>query len=211
MQKIREKLDARGILDGKHYILTFAGAGTNGYINNTEMGNLKNYVDYANIMTYDIHGTWDRYTDLNSPLYRNSDSSPQYKWSVDDAINTWLNAGFPAEKIVMGIPFYGYVYNAVGSTNNGLYQTYSGGASISYANIVANYLNKVGFIRYFHAESKVPWLFNGATYISYDDEQSIGLKAQYIKTKGLGGAMVWELSQDPNRVLLNALYNNLNN
>jgi chitinase len=55
----------------------------------------------------------------------------------------------------------------------------------------------------------VPWLFNGSTFISYDDEQSMGLKAQYIKNKGLGGAMIWELSQDPNRVLLNSLYNGL--
>ncbi|MBC8060487.1 MAG: glycoside hydrolase, partial [Clostridiaceae bacterium] len=44
---------------------------------------------------------------------------------------------------------------------------------------------------------------------NYDDEQSMGQKAQYIKSKGLGGAMVWELSQDPNRVLLSALYKGL--
>jgi chitinase len=55
----------------------------------------------------------------------------------------------------------------------------------------------------------VPWLFNGSTFISYEDEQSIGAKAQYIKNKALGGAMIWELSQDPNKVLLNALYNGL--
>jgi chitinase len=55
----------------------------------------------------------------------------------------------------------------------------------------------------------VPWLFNGSTFIAYDDEQSIGLKASYIKSKGLAGGMIWELSQDPNRILLDALYNGL--
>jgi chitinase len=55
----------------------------------------------------------------------------------------------------------------------------------------------------------VPWLFNGSTFITYEDEQSMNLKAQYIKSKGLSGAMIWELSQDPNRVLLNALYDGL--
>lgn len=55
----------------------------------------------------------------------------------------------------------------------------------------------------------VPWLFNGFTFISYDDEQSMGLKAQYIKSKGLGGAAIWELSQDPNKVLLGSLYTGL--
>lgn len=75
--------------------------------------------------------------------------------------------------------------------------------------IAANFLNAPGFVRYFHSESMVPWLFNGTTFISYDDEQSIGLKAGYIKTNGLAGAMIWELSQDPDRVLLNSLYSSL--
>ena len=109
----------------------------------------------------------------------------------------------------MGVPFYGYLFKAVGDINHGLYQTYSGSASISYANIAANYLNAPGYVRYFHEESKVPWLFNGSTFITYEDAESMGLKAQYIKSKGLGGAMIWELSQDPNRVLLNAIYNGL--
>jgi chitinase len=110
----------------------------------------------------------------------------------------------------MGVPFYGYIYKAVANANNGLYQTYSGCSSISYANIAANYLNAPGFVRYFHNESMVPWLFNGSTFITYEDEQSIGLKAQYIKSRGLAGAMIWELSQDPDGILLNALNQGLN-
>jgi chitinase len=93
--------------------------------------------------------------------------------------------------------------------NNGLYQTYSGSSSISYANIAANYLKAAGYTRYFHTQSLVPWLFNGSTFITYEDDISMRYKADYIKSKGLAGAMIWELSQDPDRVLLNALYNNL--
>lgn len=209
LKKLRERLDARGLLDGNKYILTFAGASGNTYINNTELGILNQYVDFANLMTYDIHGTWDNYTDFNAPLYNNSDTSQQLKWSVDASVNAWLKTGFPAEKLVMGVPFYGYKYNSVTNLNKGLYQTYSGGSSISYSSIAANYLNTTGYVRYFHSQSMVPWLFNGSTFISYEDEQSIALKAQYIMTKGLGGAMIWELSQDPNKILLNSLYINL--
>ena len=209
MKKLREKLDLRGAADGKHYILTFAVAAGSWYINNIELSLVQPYVDYVNLMTYDIHGTWEAYTDFNAPLYNNNDVSPQDKWSVDASVNVWLKAGFPKEKIVMGVPFYGYIYKAVTNINHGLYQTYSGGASISYVNIAANYINAPGFVRYFHPESMVPWLFDGSTFITYEDEQSMGLKAQYIKTKGLGGAMIWELSQDPNAVLLNSLFNGL--
>lgn len=209
MKKLREKIDARGKKDGKDYILTFAGASSNSYLKNIELSKLEQYIDYANIMTYDIHGTWDAYSDFNAPLYKNSDSSPQYKWSVDQGINAWLKAGISPEKIVMGVPFYGYIYKEVGNTNKGLYKKYSGSSSISYENVIKNYLNKSGYKRYFHSESKVPWLFNGSTFISYEDKQSIGLKAKYIKSKGLGGAMIWELSQDPQKVLLETLYNDM--
>jgi chitinase len=210
LQTLRKKLDTQEAIDGKEYLLSFAGAPDIGFVNHTELGLIQSYVDYANLMTYDIHGTWDSYTDFNAPLYRNSDTSPQYKWSVDEGVRTWINANFPKEKIVMGVPFYGYIYNSVPNVKYGLYQRYAGGSSISYSQIAANYLNAPGYVRHFHPESMVPWLFNGSTFITYEDPESMQKKAEYINTNGLGGAMIWELSQDPNRILLNALYNGLN-
>lgn len=209
LKTLRGKLDQQSALDGKTYLLTMAGGAGAWYVNNTELGILHKYIDFGNIMTYDIHGTWDTYTDFGAPLYNNKDTSPQYKWSVDSGVKAWLNAGFPAEKLVVGVPFYGYRYNSVTNANHGLYQKYSGGSSISYANVVANFLNTSGFVRYYHTESMVPWLFDGTTFISYEDEQSMGLKGNYIKSNALGGAMIWELSHDPNRVLLNALHQGL--
>jgi len=206
--KLRERLTARTSVTGKQYLLTIAGASGDWYINNTELSLIHPYLDYANIMTYDIHGPWDPYTDFNAPLYNNTDTSPQDKWSVDASVNAWLKTGIPADKLVVGVPFYGYKYTSVSNASNGLYQTYSGCSSIPYSAIASSYLN-AGYVRYFHQQSMVPWLFNGSTFISYDDEQSMGYKAQYIKSKALGGAAIWELSQDPNKVLLGALYNGL--
>lgn len=209
LQKIREKLDTRGVIDQKHYLLTIAGGAGGSYANNVELSLIHQYLDYATIMTYDLHGTWDSFTDLHAPLYNNNDISPQYKGSVDTSLNPWYQASFPKDKLVIGIPFYGYQYSSVKNTNNGLYQTFKGANSLSYHSIVTNYLNKPGYTRYFHSQSMVPWLYNGSTFISYEDAQSIGIKADYIKSKGMGGAMIWELSQDPNKILLNALYDGL--
>ncbi len=209
MRKLREKLDERGKIDGKHYLLTFAGATNNDYLNNIELDKLAEYVDYVNVMTYDIHGPRDQFTDFNAPLFTNSDRSPQYKWSVDEGITNWIKTGFPRDKMVMGIPFYGYEYKDVPDINYGLYQPFSHGNSISYSDIVKNYIDDPNFVHFFHKESKVPWLFDGFTFISYDNKKSIGYKAKYIKDKGLGGAMIWELGQDYEGVLLNSLYNDL--
>ncbi len=209
MHKLREKLDAQEAVDGKQYILSFAGAAGSWYLNNIESNKLLQYVDYVNLMTYDLHGSWDRYADFNAPLYNNNDSSPQYKISVDQSVRTWLAAGLPADKLIMGVPFYGYLYKSVPDINNGLYQTHSGAQSIDYSDIMANYLYVPGLDHNYHSESKAKWLFNGSTFISYEDEEAMTLKAEYIKSKGLGGAMIWELSQDTTHVLIKALYNGL--
>jgi len=141
MQVLREKLDAREAVDGKQYILSFAGAAGSWYLKNVEADKLSQYVDYVNVMTYDIHGTWETLTDFNAPLYVDSTSEgAQYKTSVDTSILAWINAGMPREKVIMGIPFYGYIYKSVANINDGLYQTYSGANAISFANIAANYL-----------------------------------------------------------------------
>lgn len=209
LKTLREKLDARGAVDQKAYLLTIAGGAGSGFINNTEVSAFHQYLDYANIMTYDIHGTWDKYTDFNAPLYNNGDNSLQYKWSADAAVGAWIEKGFPKEKIVLGIPFFGHIYHQVTNINRGLYQTFSDGKSISYGDIASKYLNSSDFTRYYHGESKVPWLYDGSTFISYEDEGSVTLKIEYINTKGLGGAFVWELSQDPNQVLLDEINRSL--
>lgn len=209
LKKIREKLDAQGMIDQKHYLLTIAGGTESSYLNNIEISKIPQYLDYANIMAYDLHGTWDAYTDLLAPLYLNSDVSPQYKSSVDSAVQLWINAAVPSDKLVIGIPFYGYLYASVNNSNNGLYQSYQGANSISYRSIAENYLSKPEFKRFFHSQSLTPWLFNGSIFITYEDPQSIAYKTSYIKSKNLGGAMIWELSQDSNGVLLNTLYNGM--
>lgn len=209
LQKIREKLDIQGTKDNTHYLLTIAGGADSSYVKNVELAKIAPYLDYATIMTYDLHGMWDSYTDLHAPLYDNTDVSPQYKTSADSAVNSWLNASFPSDKLILGIPFYGYIYSSVINTNNGLYQKYSGANSISYQLIVNNYLNKQSYTRNFHSQSLSPWLFNGSVFISYEDKESISHKMAYLKSKNLGGATAWELSQDSNGELLNAIYNGI--
>jgi chitinase len=41
-----------------------------------------------------------------------------------------------------------------------------------------------------------PWLFDGSTFWTYDDELSIAAKIKYAKQRALGGVMIWELSGD---------------
>ena len=210
MTAIREKLDAQEAVDGHRYLLTFAGASGTFYTRQTELDKLGDSVDYAVIMAYDMHGAWPgSLTDFNAPLYTPSENSPQYKWSGNAAVRLWESSGFPKSKIVMGVPFYGIRFSGVPNVNNGLYQTFTSGGSISYDKIVSSYLSNSAYKRFVHVDALVPWLFNGSTFISYDDPQSIAAKAQYIRDTGLGGAAVWELSQNADGTMLRTLYDNM--
>lgn len=209
MEELRRQLDAQGEEDGKEYLLTFAGAAASYYTNNIELHRLHPLVDFINLMTYDLTGPWEPTTGLNSPLSRQPGAPLQPGWSIQDAVQLYRSYGVPAEKINVGVPFYGYRFEGVANHSNGLFQSYREGAAVPYYTIQK--LAESGeFTRYWHGEAKVPYLFHGGTFIAYDDPQSMAAKAKFIREMGLGGAMIWEISQDaPNRELLIALHSGL--
>jgi chitinase len=122
----------------------------------------------------------------------------------------FLEEGVPRDTLVVGMPFYGRGFTGVPGTNHGLYQSFTGTVSANYHTIVSDYLPT--YQRHWHEEAEVPWLYHpgSGTMLSYDDPESIGRKAGYIKEQGLGGAMFWELSgDDAESSLLNAIASRL--
>ena len=209
MKTLREKLNTAAIKDSKKYYLSFAGGCGTWHANNMELSLLSQYVDFATIMTYDIHAAWETVTDFNAPLFTQSAVTGNIKWSVNDGVNLWLSRGFPANKLAMGIPFYGYAFSGVTNKNNGLYQKFTSGKSISYNSILSSYGVANGYNLFRSSETKVPWLWNGSTFVSFDDTISVATKAQYAVSKNLAGTAIWEISQDTSGALLSAIYNNL--
>ncbi|WP_379134727.1 glycosyl hydrolase family 18 protein [Paenibacillus sp. sgz500958] len=220
LQKIREKLNAAGAADGKTYLLTIASGAGPAYVQNNNLSGIASVVDWINIMTYDFNGSWNTTTGHNAPLYydpaaANSGLTEPANYNIDKAVTSYLQAGVPASKLVLGMPFYGRGWGGAPSTGNGQYKVSTGisstgtweRGSYDFYDLEANYINKNGYTRYWNNVSKVPYLYNPSnqTYISYDDVESFGYKTSYIKSKGLAGAMFWETSGDRNRTLQNKL------
>ena len=80
-----------------------------GYLNCIEPQAVAQVVDHIFLMTYDFYGPWSSRSGFNAPLY--APSSAQ-SGSVDNAVTTWLSRGVAAEKLVLGMPLYGYIYQA---------------------------------------------------------------------------------------------------
>ena len=215
LKEFRTQLDALGRTDAKHYDLSIAAPAGPTVIPNLEIAELGATLDWMNLMSYDFHGSWDPITGHNAPMIVGSKDMAA-KFSITDAVNAYIWAGFPASKLVLGVPFYGRGWQNVSSTAGGLYQpgtaatvgTWENGV-FDYTDIRANYLPKM--TRYWDSEAQVPYLYDPVSklWISYDDAQSIKVKADFIKAKGLGGAMIWEISGDRNNELLDTLVTNL--
>ncbi|WP_372661448.1 glycosyl hydrolase family 18 protein [Cohnella sp.] len=221
LKEIREKLNTAQKEDGKTYLLTIAGGAFPGYVQNTEMDQIAKHLDWVNLMTYDFHGDWENVSNHQAPLYMDPKDPVAYnaKGNINSTIYTYLKAGIPANKLILGIPLYGRSWTGCDITNQGLYQSCKGVADGVLADGIHEYgnlenqgwINGKGFVRYWSNTAKVPWLLNKSTgtFITYEDPESIAYKAKYIKSKGLGGAMFWEINQDFNHTLQSKLYQSL--
>ena len=196
LQELRTRLDRQGRRDGKDYALTIAGAAGSWYLNQIEAVKVADIVDHIFLMGYDLHGPWEKYADFNAPLYTPSGASPQGRTGVAASLEAYLKKGVPAEKIVLGMPLYGYAYQGVSSKSNGLYSTYTSVRSVSYRTLKRSYLSNAAYRQLRHGEAQVPYLYGNGTFVSYDDAASLAAKAALARSLGLGGIGFWELSQD---------------
>jgi len=218
LKAIRDQLDEQGKLDNRtgtnHYLLTAATGGDTAFVKHTELGNAQKYLDYVNIMTYDLYHGNDKQTGHHSPLYQSDKGAHHARNGSATAVEDHIRAGVPANKLVLGLPFYGRGWADARDQNNGLYQPAPGKHSfISYDELASKFINKNGFTRHWDDEAKAPYLWNptSRTFISYADAESFKHKVDYVKSKHLAGVMFWEYIYDLQQKspLLNALVQDL--
>ncbi|XP_055374479.1 probable endochitinase [Condylostylus longicornis] len=168
---------------------------------------LSKYLDFINIMAYDLHGSWDDITGINAPLYSgDSDiTAKQKQLNVHNCVQYWLKQGAPANKIILGVPLYGRTFTlenthktAPGSpiSGGGNAGQYTGQAGFLGYNEICEKLEKGNWNQKWDEKQKVPYAFSGNQWVGYDNEKSLALKAQYVNEHNLGGIMVWSLETD---------------
>ncbi len=207
----RRALDQAGRRENKHYLLTIAAPADPTLARNFELDALARIFDFINIMTYDYH-TAGKIAHFNAPLGP-AEGDPTPTSTVRTTVDAYLAAGVPKAKLVLGVPFFGYGYGGVDAGRNGLFQPARRNGfeqppapdpwigAVRYRLIAA--ATRSGFTRYWEPKAGVPWLYNARTrtWITYDDAQSLALKADLVRERGLGGVMIWELSGDDGTLL----------
>lgn len=172
------------------------------YIDSIEPERMAEVLDYVCLMTYDLKCGFHALSGHHTALY--SSTGDVFRNSCDQALRLFESAGFPKEKLLMGAAFYSRKWEDVPDRYHGFLQLTKtgGGYGPNYDKLADEYINKNGYVRYWDDEAKAPFLFNGSTFISYDDEESLAHKCAYVKREDIGGIFYWCHSGDTKGVLL---------
>ena len=209
LQELRGALDALGEKNGKRYGLSTAVPANNTFTRDIDVKKAAEFIDSFKLMAYDYYGSWSGTTGHNANLYRSSYGG---SWSTNDAVNVYLNAGVPPEKITLGAAFYGRSWDGVKPGTNtdapGLFRSgpFTGTSTYEWIDINRYILqSSTDYIRYWDNAAKAPFLYNGSRWISYTDQEQLKAIKRYVKEKKLAGVFVWEYSQDMKADLLRIL------
>ncbi|MCY6959892.1 glycosyl hydrolase family 18 protein [Clostridium sp. ZC22-4] len=219
LKDLREALNNAGREDNKYYELTAAVGCGKDKIEKTEPEKYSEYLDFINIMTYDMNGAWENVTGHQSPLYKNPYDNHENQlvreyYNVDTAMKLFESYGIPKDKLVVGSPYYSRGWKGVKNDGPikelpGLFATATGGAKGTwdggraagcnpYHYIKGTLEKDSSFKKYRDPYSKVPYLYSeskGEMY-TYEDEISLGEKVKYVKDNNYGGIIFWELAGD---------------
>lgn len=175
MKQLKETL-------GDKYLLTYAGyvkdkqETTDGW-RYIDIVAVDPYVDFVNIMTYDMD---------EAPRHHSALNAPNAYSDCSRAIQTYLDAGVNPNKLVLGIPFYGRC-------------SFSTSPTILNYNKIILLDTKSYKIENWDDVASVPYVtYNGSFYCGYDNKKSIAIKGEWIKNLGLKGMMYWDYNGDDN-------------
>ena len=207
LEEMRRVFDESG---NSHLMLTIAVGNDSYFIENTQMDRVAKCLDYVSVMTYDMRGCSDKITGHHTNVYKYADALERRAHrSAEHSVEIYTKAGVPANKLVIGGAFYSRMWKNTlcenGVTDGLSCKADPGNYGPSYAELKEGYIDKNGFSSYYDEKAGAAYLFDGSTFISYDNELSLKEKCRFVKEKGLLGVMYWEHSCDVTGELLNAL------
>lgn len=167
------------------YLLTAALPASKAILQNIDMRRSAEYLDVVNLMAYDFYGPWTPRSGHHAQLYAMNKDEP----SGAGGVQHLMAAGVPPKKILFGIPLFGRSFLHVtgpGHKNRG-----SGGEDGSFE---YNTLPRRGTKEQVDKRSCAAQCVGGdGGFITYDNPDTVKMKATFCKQKGLGVSLIHSL------------------
>lgn len=166
-----------------------------------DIKNLQKSVDWFNIMSYDIHGSWDIDNDFTGPFVNSHTNLTEIQLALD---LLWRNDIDP-DKVVLGMAFYSRSFTFVdsGCTEPGCLVSSGGNAGecshttgvLLHAEI-QDIINERNLTPKLYRDAAYKAISFGDQWVSFDDAVTWRLKANLARSQCVSGVMVWAMSQD---------------
>ena len=153
-------------------------------------------LDLINLMCYDYHGSWDTSaTGAQAALF-----DPNSNISTSYGVKSWINAGVPRSKLVMGLPLYGRTWKLKDPTDHGIGAPAVGlgpgdEGVLSFLQVEAfNKENNATVV--YDAVTVSTYSYAGTSWVGYDDTKSTAVKVRFARGLGLRGYFFWSVNYD---------------
>ncbi|UJR08796.1 hypothetical protein I4U23_013052 [Adineta vaga] len=191
---------------GKKYLITIAAPASYWYLRHFKIGEMSKYLDFINVMTYDIHGVWDRDIKSLGPYVKSHTNMEE----IEQAFELFLRDGVKSDQLVFGLGYYGRSFTLESPSCKNLGCKFSGPGD------PGSCTNSSGTLAWFEIEeiiaknhqktvkldsssmSKILTWGNNQ-WVAYDDEETLSMRRQYAKEHCLRGVMIWSIDQGLNR------------
>ncbi|KAL9484344.1 hypothetical protein ACSS6W_003133 [Trichoderma asperelloides] len=198
LRECREALDdyAQRNNQDYHYLLTVATPAGPLHYSILDMQGMDRYVDAWHLMAYDYAGSWDDTSGNQANVFADPYHPTSTKFNSNDAVDGYLANGIDPSKIIFGLPLYGRSF----MNTQGIGQPYQGLGQGSIEQGVWLYrdLPRPNSDVYISRKIIAAFCYDAATeeLVSYDTVETARMKAGYLMSRGLGGAVFWEASGD---------------
>lgn len=177
-----------------------------------DIRSMQRYVDWFNVLAYDLRGPWNRFTDVHSILYKRPSDAPYFQsLTIAEGLKRLVRMGAPKEKLMLGIAFYGRSYVLRDARDHRVkahinFEEAEAGPFVRSTELKGYYeicldLKSGNWTRVFDNEAKCPYVYRGDQWVGYEDEESVAHKMDFILREGYRGVMVFNNDLDDFRGL----------
>ncbi|PGH27694.1 hypothetical protein AJ80_00709 [Polytolypa hystricis UAMH7299] len=170
------------------------------YLQHFDIQKMK-HVDFFNIMSYDLHGTWDQGNQWTGAFLNAHTNLTEIKNSLD---LLWRN-DIPPEKVVLGMAFYGRAFTVADPSCMNPGYLFASGAEAGECSNEVGILTNSEILSIITERNLTPTLDKDAAvkiatwddqWVAYDDADTFQIKADFARSQCLGGLMAWAVSHD---------------
>lgn len=220
---LRDEFDKAAKEDGTYYWVTSAVSASSWVLGGQKTTDYLDYLDFVSVMSYDYHGGWNQFVENQANIYPDPSDTETASLKVPTLGFDWsykyYRGAVQSEKILMGVPYYTRGWTNVNGGTNGLHGSSktpatgidniwhdldeNGNEVAAGANPlwhVLNLMNEEGssYKKYWDPVGCVPYVWNNVTktFLTFEDEQSIQERINYVESHNLGGVLIWVMHGD---------------